>query len=74
MGLGAQVAITTEDGKKQWNHATTSTGYGASSDPRVHFGLGQSKMIKDLEILWPSGTRQFLQNVSADRILTVTEK
>ena len=27
MGLGAQVRITAEDGSKQWNHATTSTGY-----------------------------------------------
>lgn len=74
MGLGARIAITADDGKKQWNHATTSTGYGASSDPRVHFGLGPSKMIKDLEILWPSGIRQSLHNLAADRIVTITEK
>jgi hypothetical protein len=74
MGLGAQVAITVEDGTRQWNHATTSTGYAASSDPRVHFGLGASKIVKDIEILWPSGIRQSLRNVPADRIVTVTEK
>jgi hypothetical protein len=74
MGLGAQVVITTEDGAKQWNHATTSTGYASSSDPRVHFGLGPSKTVKDIEITWPSGIRQTLHNVPADRILTITEK
>ena len=74
MGLGAQVAITTEDGARQWNHATTSTGYASSSDPRVHFGLGASKIVKDIEILWPSGIRQTLHDVPAGRIVTVTEK
>jgi hypothetical protein len=74
MGLGAQVSITTEDGARQWNHATTSTGYASSSDPRVHFGLGASKIVKEIEILWPSGIRQSVRNVPADRIVTVTEK
>jgi hypothetical protein len=73
MGLGAQVRVTAEDGSKQWNHATTSTGYAASSDPRVHFGLGSSKRIQEIEISWPSGIRQVLRDVAADRIVTVTE-
>ena len=42
MGLGAEVRVTTEAGM-QYNHATTSTGYACSSDPRVHFGLGRRK-------------------------------
>jgi hypothetical protein len=74
MGLGAQVAITGEDGMKQYNHATTSTGYACSSDPRVHFGLGASKVVKEIEIKWPSGARQTLHNVPADQILAVTEQ
>jgi hypothetical protein len=74
MGLGAQVAITGEDGMKQYNHATTSTGYACSSDPRVHFGLGASQVVKEIEIKWPSGIRQTLHNVPADQILVVTEQ
>ena len=74
MGLGAQVRLTTPDGMRQYNHATTSTGYACSSDPRVHFGLGRSKTIAEIEIAWPSGVHQVLRNVAADRILTVTEK
>jgi len=73
MGLGAQIRITTDDGRGQTNHATTSTGYACSSDPRVHFGLGAAKKIKEVEITWPSGVHQKLQDVAADQILSVTE-
>jgi hypothetical protein len=73
MGIGARIRVTTEDGKMLYNEATTSTGYAASSDPRVHFGLGSSRVIKEVEIRWPSGTRQLLQNVTADRILEIVE-
>ena len=73
MGLGAQVRIATEAGL-QYNHATTSTGYACSSDPRVHFGLGASKVVKEIAITWPSGIHQTLRDVPADQILTVIEK
>jgi len=72
MGLGAQVRIATEAGV-QYNHATTSTGYACSSDPRVHFGLGAAKVVKEIDIVWPSRIHQTLRNVAADQILTVTE-
>jgi hypothetical protein len=73
MGIGAQIRVTTDDGRKLYNEVTTSTGYAASSDPRVHFGLGSSHMIREIEIRWPSGTRQLVQNVSADQVMAVTE-
>jgi enediyne biosynthesis protein E4 len=73
MGIGAQIRVTTDDGRKLYNEATTSTGYAASSDPRVHFGLGASRVIRELEIRWPSGTRQLLRDVAADRVVEVTE-
>ncbi len=74
MGIGAQVRITTADGRSQWNEVTTSVGYTSSSDSRVHFGLGASNLIKEIEIRWPSGTRQILRDAPADRILTIEEK
>jgi hypothetical protein len=57
----------------QVSHVTTSTGYSASSDHRVHFGLGKSTLIRTVEITWPSGVRQTLENVKADQILAVRE-
>ena len=73
MGIGAQIHITTEDGASQWNEVTTAVGYTASSDSRVHFGLGKNRLIKDVEIRWPSGMKQVLHEVAADQILVVEE-
>ncbi|MBI5083746.1 MAG: CRTAC1 family protein [Acidobacteria bacterium] len=73
LGIGARVRLTTPDGLSQYNHATTSTGYGCSSDSRIHFGLGAADRIKELEILWPSGRKQILTGVTADRVITITE-
>lgn len=73
MGIGAQIRVTTADGRSQYNEATTSTGYAASSDPRVHFGLGRFPAAREIEIRWPSGIRQSLRDVQADRIVAVTE-
>jgi len=71
-GLGARVHVTTAS-TEQWNHATTAVGYASSSDKVVHFGLGKSDTVAKIEIEWPSGVRQSLQNVKGDRYLTVRE-
>ena len=73
MGIGAQVHIVTADGREQWNEVTTSVGYASSSDSRVHFGLGTSRLIKQLEVRWPSGIHQVLKDVPVDQILTIEE-
>jgi hypothetical protein len=72
-GLGAQVRVVDGAGRVQWNHATSSVGYASSSDSRVHFGLGDSPTARELEVRWPSGTRQLLRNIKVDRILTLQE-
>jgi len=74
MGIGAQVHILTGDGRSQWNQVTTAVGYASSSDSRVHFGLGTNSRIREIEIRWPSGTRQVLRGVAVDRVLTVDEE
>jgi hypothetical protein len=71
--IGAQVKVTTASGRVLYNHVAVSVGFMSSSDKRVHFGLGGETQISSVEIRWPSGTRQTLRNVSADRILTVDE-
>ncbi len=71
-GLGTKVKITTAEGV-QYNHATTAVGYSSSSDKRVHFGLGKSAVIEKIELSWPTGVKQVLTNVKADRVLTVVE-
>ena len=74
MGIGAQIKITTGNGVSQYNEVTTSVGFASSSDSRVHFGLGASPRAAEIEIRWPSGIRQVLKDVAADRIVTIEER
>ena len=71
-GIGAVVKLKTASGS-QWVTATTSSGYLSSSDPRVHFGLGESPIAVAIEIRWPSGIVQTLTDVRADRQIQVDE-
>jgi hypothetical protein len=36
--------------------------------------LGSAKVVKEIDVVWPSGVHQTLHEVPADQILTVTEK
>jgi tetratricopeptide (TPR) repeat protein len=65
-GIGARVHLVSASGE-QWNRVTTSVGYGGSSDRLVHFGLGQDTVARSIEIEWPSGIRQVLRDIAADR-------
>lgn len=71
-GIGARIKLVTKNGA-QYNHMTTSVGYASSSYEPVHFGLGPENRADLVEIHWPSGIVQTLQNVSADQVLKVTE-
>ncbi|MEO7145213.1 MAG: CRTAC1 family protein, partial [Bryobacteraceae bacterium] len=67
-GIGAVVHLD-----KQWNHQSSSVGYASSVLAPVHFGLGAQAVVPTIEIDWPSGVRQELHNVKADRVLEVRE-
>jgi len=71
--VGAKVRLVLPSGRAQYNHLTTSVGYASSSSRRVHFGLGRESVIASLEIRWPSGRVQKMQDVKADQCLRVTE-
>jgi Tfp pilus assembly protein PilF len=71
-GIGARVHVMAASGE-QWNRVTTSVGYAGSSDRTVHFGLGPDTSVTEIEIEWPSGLRQTLRDVAADRFLTIEE-
>lgn len=70
--IGAVVKVITPRGS-QYETVTTTSSYLSSSDKRLHFGLGDSESATLIEILWPSGKRQSLANVKADRILKIDE-
>lgn len=71
-GLGARVRVVTASGE-QFVYVSTAGSYLSASDKRAHFGLGANAVVKLLEITWPSGAVQRLEDVKADQILTVRE-
>ena len=72
-GLGAMVVVTGASGRRQWNRATTTAGYGSSSDRTVFFGMGSDKVAASVEVIWPGGARQTERNVACDRYLALVE-
>lgn len=71
-GIGANVKLVTASGQ-QFTTVTTASSYLSSSDKRVHIGLGKEKSAESIEIRWPSGIVQTLQNIPADQILQIDE-
>jgi hypothetical protein len=72
-GIGAQIRLVAESGAEQFGLVSTAGSYLSASDKRVHFGLGTATKAKLLEITWPSGVVQRIENVSANQMLTVAE-
>ena len=71
-GIGARVTVVTGD-VRQVLLKKSSTGYLSQNDPRIHFGLGAAEVVDRIEVVWPSGTVQVLENVAARQILTIEE-
>jgi hypothetical protein len=64
-------ALLTAGGKTQLRYATSVNSYLSSSDPRLHFGLGGHLVASRIELLWPDGSRQVMENVKAGQVVRV---
>ncbi len=71
-GVGARVTARA-GGLRVLRERKGGGSYLSASDPRLHFGLGGATKVETLEIRWPSGRTQTLQEVPAGRILVVRE-
>jgi len=71
-GIGTRIHLTA-GGKTQTRDITSSSGYLSQSDYRAHFGLGTLDRAERIELHWPSGAVQVLENVAADQVLIVKE-
>jgi hypothetical protein len=70
--IGARVFVTANGGRQRADIFSGGS-YGSSSDQRVHFGLGNSSTIDNVEIQWPSGKTEKVHLPGADRVFTVVE-
>ena len=72
-GLGSKVKLKIGD-QIQIQELTLSRGFQSSVAPELHFGLGKATSINELEVIWPNGKVQRLQNVKANQKLTINYK
>ena len=47
--------------------------FASSNDPRVHFGLGDTATVDDVEIRWPSGAVEKIRTPTVDQIVVIHE-
>ncbi|HXI39578.1 MAG TPA: FG-GAP-like repeat-containing protein, partial [Bryobacteraceae bacterium] len=71
--IGAQLRLTSGDGKVQYAMVSTAGSYLSASDRRVYFGLGREQTIREIQIKWPSGAEQLVSGPNADQILKIVE-
>jgi hypothetical protein len=68
-GIGARVTIG-----REVRTMTTSVGYASSVHAPLHFGLGAQAVVERIEVEWPGGVKQVVEQVQADRLITITEE
>ncbi len=71
-GVGAVVRVETDDGV-QVRPLVLARGYLSSSEPVLHFGLGESKRVQRLTVAWPCGRSQEFHDLAVDQRYTITE-
>lgn len=68
-GIGARVTVG-----NQVRTMTTSIGYASSSHAGLHFGLGSAPGAVRVEVEWPSGAKQVVEDVELNQVTTIREK
>jgi hypothetical protein len=71
--IGCELRVTSASGLTQLYTINTAVGYLSASDRRVIVGLGSDKLAKTVELRWPGGAVQKLENVAAGRRLKLSE-
>ncbi len=70
--IGSKITVTA-GGKKQVLINQWTTGYLSNSEPLVHIGLGQQRIIEKLEIKWPDGKQDVYKNIVSCRYITIVK-
>jgi hypothetical protein len=64
--IGARVTVES-GGRRQIREVRAGSSYASSSDPRLHFGLGDAEAAERVTIRWPDGHVQSLSGLATGR-------
>jgi len=70
--IGARVTILA-GGVRQFSEVRAGGSYLSQNDFRQHFGLGTATKIDSVEVRWPNGKVEMLDNIAADAVYTIVE-
>jgi hypothetical protein len=70
--IGAKITATTNS-KKQVHINQWTSGYLSNNEPRIHIGLGQEKLVNELEIKWSDGTVEVFNNLKPNQYITIQQ-
>jgi hypothetical protein len=70
--IGAQVRISLMK-RTLTRQVEAGTGEGNQNDLTLHFGLGDGSQSVRLEIAWPDGTKQTVNDAAIDRTITIVK-
>ena len=71
-GVGARIKLTAGD-LTLTDEVHSGRGYQSHYGMRLHFGLGNRDKVDRIEIRWVGGGVDILENIRADRLVTITE-
>jgi hypothetical protein len=71
--IGCRIKVVSPSGLTQFFTINTAVGYLSASDKRLIVGLGDETMARLVEIRWPSGTVQKMDNVKAGQTIVAKE-
>jgi ASPIC and UnbV/FG-GAP-like repeat len=66
---GAEVTVVLPDGRRLLRQAQAGGSYLSSEDPRLHFGLGGARRVREVVVRWPGGEETRVENVQANRFV-----
>lgn len=72
-GIGAKIEVVSGS-QSQFREVLPVQGLGSQNSLRQHFGLGQAATVSTIEVTWPSGYVQTVNNISANQFITITEE
>ncbi len=71
---GAKVEITDANGKKQYQQFYPARGFLSSTEPVIHFGLGNTSSVKEVKVIWPDQQSDVFTNLAIDKVHELTYK
>ncbi|WP_373397764.1 VCBS repeat-containing protein [Algoriphagus halophilus] len=72
-GIGAKVEISSNT-LTQTFEVQPVRGFQSSVSPRIHAGIGNDQQIDNIEISWPDGTIQTIQNIQPNQFIKINKE